>query len=147
MLFRGVRVWVAGARFAQQEQRQEQLAQVFSNLLINAAKYTEPGGHIRVRAAQEGGEIVLTVSDNGMGISAEMLPHVFTLFAQDRAAREHAQGGLGVGLSLVRGLVSLHGGCVEARSEGAGHGSEFIVRLPVGTPAPQLALAARGGPG
>jgi PAS domain S-box-containing protein len=108
------------------------LAQVLSNLLINAAKYTEPGGHIRLLAAQEGEEVVLRVSDDGMGISAEVLPRLFTLFVQDRAAREHAQGGLGVGLSLVRGLVSLHGGCIEARSEGVGRGSEFVVRLPVG---------------
>lgn len=108
------------------------LAQVFSNLLINAAKYTEPGGHIRLRAFEEGGEVVLAVSDNGLGISAEMLPRLFTLFAQDRSAREHAQGGLGVGLSLVRGLVNLHGGCVEARSEGVGRGCEFVVRLPAG---------------
>ena len=109
------------------------LAQVFSNLLINAAKYTDEGGKIRLRAVQEGGQMVFTVSDNGIGIAPDMLPRVFDLFAQADTALERAQGGLGVGLALVRGLVDLHGGSIEARSEGIGCGSEFVVRLPVDT--------------
>ena len=106
------------------------LAQVFSNLLINAAKYTDPGGHIQLRAAREGNEVVVAICDNGIGISADMMPRLFTMFSQADAALGRAQGGLGIGLSLVRGLVTLHGGSVEARSDGPGRGSEFIVRLP-----------------
>ncbi|HVN45015.1 MAG TPA: PAS domain S-box protein [Steroidobacteraceae bacterium] len=108
------------------------LAQVFSNLLINAAKYTDPGGRIQLRARQEGNEVLVTVRDNGIGIPAELLPRVFTMFFQSSAALARSQGGLGVGLSLVRGLVALHGGVVEARSDGPGAGSEFTVRLPLG---------------
>lgn len=106
------------------------LAQVISNLLINAAKYTDARGHIQLLAAQDRGELVISVRDDGIGISADMLPRLFTLFCQEQEARGRAQGGLGVGLSLVRGLVTLHGGSVEARSDGPGAGSEFIVRLP-----------------
>jgi PAS domain S-box-containing protein len=109
------------------------LAQVFSNLLINAAKYTDPGGQIHLRAAQEGNEVVVAIRDNGIGISADMMPRLFTMFSQAQAALGRAEGGLGIGLSLVRGLVTLHGGRVEARSDGPGKGSEFIVRLPLGT--------------
>jgi PAS domain S-box-containing protein len=116
------------------------LAQVFANLLINAAKYTEPGGHLQLRASEEKHEVVVVVADDGMGIAAEMMPRLFTLFAQAHAARGRTQDGLGVGLSLVRGLVELHGGSVQARSSGAGQGSEFTVRLPVGAP-------VREGPG
>jgi PAS domain S-box-containing protein len=110
------------------------LAQVFSNLLINAAKYTDPGGHIQLRAAREGKEIVVAVRDNGIGISADMMPRLFAMFSQAQAALGRSEGGLGIGLSLVRGLVTLHGGSVEAHSDGPGCGSEFIVRLPAGTP-------------
>jgi signal transduction histidine kinase/CheY-like chemotaxis protein len=109
------------------------LAQVFSNLLINAAKYTDQGGEIRLRAVQERGRIVVTVRDNGIGIAAEMMPRLFTLFSQAHTALDRSEGGLGVGLALVRGLVALHGGKVEARSDGPGRGSEFIVHLPLGT--------------
>jgi PAS domain S-box-containing protein len=109
------------------------LAQVFSNLLINAAKYTDPGGQVQLRAAQEGSEVVVAIRDNGIGISADMMPRLFTMFSQAQAALGRAEGGLGIGLSLVRGLVTLHGGWVEARSDGPGKGSEFIVRLPIGT--------------
>src|ERR1700683_3396801 len=109
------------------------LAQVFSNILINAAKYTDPGGRIQLRATQRGGELEVAISDNGIGISDDMKPRLFTLFSQAQSAMGRSEGGLGVGLSLVRGLVSLHGGSVEAFSEGAGKGSEFIVRIPVGT--------------
>jgi PAS domain S-box-containing protein len=113
------------------------LAQVFSNLLINAAKYTDPGGRIRLRAVLEGGTVVVSVSDNGIGISAELLPRVFNMFFQSHQALGRAEGGLGVGLSLVKGLAMLHGGSVEARSEGPGKGSEFTVRFPTGTPLPE----------
>jgi PAS domain S-box-containing protein len=115
------------------------LAQAFSNLLINAAKYTDPGGHIHLRAADEGHEVVVTIQDNGIGISADMMPRLFTLFSQAQTALGRAEGGLGIGLSLVRGVVTLHGGSVEARSDGLGTGSEFIVRLPIGTPPAQVA--------
>jgi PAS domain S-box-containing protein len=108
------------------------LAQVFSNLLINAAKYTDPGGRIQLRASLQGDGIIVSVSDNGIGIPAELLPRVFDMFFQSHAALGRAEGGLGVGLSLVRGLVRLHGGSVEARSDGPGRGSEFTVRLPLG---------------
>jgi PAS domain S-box-containing protein len=113
------------------------LAQVFSNLLINAVKYTDPGGQIHLRAHQESGSVVVSVIDNGIGISAELLPRVFTMFFQSDQAIERAEGGLGVGLSLVRGLVMLHGGSVQARSKGPGKGSEFTVRLPAGAPLPE----------
>jgi PAS domain S-box-containing protein len=108
------------------------LTQVFSNLLINAAKYTDTGGHIHLRAAQEGSEVVVAIRDNGIGISADMMPRLFAMFSQAQGAMGRAEGGLGIGLSLVRGLVTLHGGSVEAHSVGPGTGSEFIVRLPIG---------------
>jgi PAS domain S-box-containing protein len=110
------------------------LAQVFSNLLINAAKYTDPGGHIQLRASREVDEIVVAVRDNGIGISSDMMPRLFAMFSQAQAALGRAEGGLGIGLSLVRGLVTLHGGSVEAHSDGPGCGSEFIVRLPARNP-------------
>jgi len=110
------------------------LAQVFSNLLINAAKYTDPGGQIQLRATQQEGELMVAIRDNGMGISHDMMPRLFMLFSQAQSALGRAEGGLGVGLSLVRGLIELHGGSVKALSEGAGRGSEFIVRIPVGAP-------------
>jgi PAS domain S-box-containing protein len=106
------------------------LAQIFSNLLVNAAKYTNPGGRIELRAAREHGWIVVSIKDNGIGIAADMVPRLFTLFAQANTALERSEGGLGIGLALVRGLVNMHGGRVEARSAGLNRGSEFIVRLP-----------------
>jgi PAS domain S-box-containing protein len=114
------------------------LAQVFSNLLINAAKYTDAGGSIELRATREGSAVVVAVRDNGIGISADMMPRLFTLFSQAHTALGRSEGGLGVGLALARGLVSLHGGRVEARSDGPGRGSEFIVRLPVGVAASEV---------
>jgi signal transduction histidine kinase/CheY-like chemotaxis protein len=108
----------------------DRLAQVVSNLLTNAAKYTPPGGQIRVSAICDGDEVVLRVRDTGIGIDSQMLPHVFDLFTQDRQAIDRAQGGLGLGLAIVRSLVKLHGGSVAAYSEGRGRGSEFVVRLP-----------------
>ena len=108
------------------------LSQVLANLLTNAAKYTPPGGNIRIHARLERHEVVLRVIDNGIGIPPDVLPRIFEMFSQGKTEREHAEGGLGIGLALVRGLLDLHGGTVEARSEGTGRGSEFIVRFPVG---------------
>jgi two-component system, chemotaxis family, CheB/CheR fusion protein len=115
------------------------LAQIFSNVLINAAKYTNPGGHIALRATQEGEEVVVAIRDNGIGISSGLMPHLFDLYAQGREALGRDEGGLGIGLSLVRGLTVLHGGSIEARSEGPGRGSEFIIRLPIGRPLEKVA--------
>jgi signal transduction histidine kinase/CheY-like chemotaxis protein len=112
------------------------LTQVFSNLLINAAKYTDPKGTIRVQAVHEDDGLAISIRDNGIGIAPEMLPRLFTLFSQARSTLDRSEGGLGVGLSLVRGIVTLHGGTVEARSAGLNHGSEFIVHLPLGTTVP-----------
>ncbi len=106
------------------------LAQVFSNLLTNAAKYTEPGGVVSVTAARKDARIVIRIRDTGIGISANMLPRVFELFAQERQALDRADGGLGLGLSIVKNLVSMHGGAVQASSDGHGRGSEFVVTLP-----------------
>ncbi|MDY0747693.1 PAS domain-containing protein [Paucibacter sp. R3-3] len=111
------------------------LAQVFSNLLANAAKFTAPGGHIRISTEQIGNEVVVTVSDNGEGIPHDMLVQIFDMFVQVDRSLEREKSGLGLGLCLARGLVVLHGGSIEARSDGPGHGSQFIVRLPV-APAP-----------
>ena len=108
------------------------LSQVFSNLLINAAKYTHSGGHIEIRAEQISDAIVVTVRDNGIGISSEMLPKIFKMFTQDPEVLGSAEGGLGIGLALVQGIVSLHDGHIKAMSNGAGTGSEFIVHLPIG---------------
>ena len=107
------------------------LAQVFGNLLRNACKYTEPGGHIWLSAAQDGNEAVVTVKDTGIGIAQDELGTVFEMFSQLAAARELTQGGLGIGLTLVKRLVSMHGGTVKASSGGPGKGAEFVVRLPV----------------
>jgi signal transduction histidine kinase/ActR/RegA family two-component response regulator len=107
------------------------MAQVLSNLLNNAAKYTKPGGQIRLAAASEGPDVVFRVRDNGIGIPPEMLSGIFDLFAQVDHSLDHSQGGLGLGLTLVRSLVEMHGGSVQAVSEGLSQGSEFIVRLPV----------------
>ncbi len=108
------------------------LAQVLINLLNNAAKYTDSGGRITLRGGREGNEVVLRVRDNGIGIPRHQLPHIFEMFTQVGRSEERAQGGLGIGLALVRGLVELHGGTIAAYSEGPGKGSEFVVRLPAG---------------
>jgi PAS domain S-box-containing protein len=110
------------------------MAQVVANLLTNAAKYTEPGGHITVAASRENDEVVLRVRDTGIGIPAETLPHVFDLFTQERQALDRSQGGLGLGLAIVRSLVALHGGSVSVQSEGRGKGTELTVRLPAMSP-------------
>jgi PAS domain S-box-containing protein len=112
------------------------LEQIFVNLLNNAAKYASPGGLIRVSVSQEAGEGVVSVKDNGAGISPEMLPRIFDLFTQVDASLNHSHGGLGIGLALVGTLVEMHNGRVEALSEGLGKGSEFIVRLPMLTNPP-----------
>jgi PAS domain S-box-containing protein len=106
------------------------LGQVVSNLLTNAAKYTPPGGRITVSAGEEDGEVVLRVRDTGIGIDADVLPRVFDLFVQGRRAIDRSEGGLGLGLTIVRNLVERHGGRVDAQSGGRGAGSEFVVRLP-----------------
>ncbi|HEY8509914.1 MAG TPA: HAMP domain-containing sensor histidine kinase, partial [Steroidobacteraceae bacterium] len=107
------------------------LEQVFTNLLINAAKYTEPGGQISVTLECQDGEAIVRVRDNGIGISRELLPRIFDLFAQGAPQSIRSRGGLGVGLTLVRQLIELHHGSVSAYSEGPGCGSEFTVRLPL----------------
>jgi signal transduction histidine kinase len=108
------------------------LEQVLTNLLANAAKFTEPGGHIRLTAEIEDGQIVLRVRDNGRGIASDLLPRVFELFLQAPEVGERRSGGIGLGLALVKALVELHDGCVAAFSDGPGSGSEFVVRLPAG---------------
>jgi PAS domain S-box-containing protein len=106
------------------------LAQILSNLLTNAAKYTDPGGEIQLRVACDRQSIVFAVKDSGIGIPAQALKNIFEMFSQVKSTRDRSEGGLGIGLSLTRGLVDLHGGRIEARSAGPGFGSEFIVRLP-----------------
>jgi PAS domain S-box-containing protein len=107
------------------------LAQVISNLLNNAAKYTDDGGQIRLDAAVREGVVTIRVRDTGLGVDPDLLPHVFDLFTQADRTPDRSEGGLGIGLTLVKRLVELHGGAVEAHSEGLGSGAEFIVRLPV----------------
>ncbi len=122
------------------------LVQVVGNLLNNAAKYTDEGGRIHIEAAAENGEAVIRVRDNGMGLPPDLLPHVFDLFTQADRSLDRSQGGLGVGLTLARRLVELHGGRVEARSEGPGQGSEFIVRLPAAASSAGAGTAEAGEP-
>ena len=119
------------------------LSQVFTNLLTNAAKYTERGGRIDIALSPDG---VVTVRDTGIGIPRDMLPRIFDMFTQVDRSIERAQGGLGIGLWLVRRLVELHGGTIEARSDGPGKGSAFVVRLPIAAgPAPATAPAPAPG--
>ena len=106
------------------------VAQVLSNLLTNAAKYTDPEGQIRVAACCVGEDVVISVADSGIGISAAALPRVFNMFSQVHSTTDRSEGGLGIGLSLARGLIELHGGTIDASSAGLGCGSEFTVRLP-----------------
>jgi len=107
------------------------LSQILSNLLTNAAKYTDPAGHIELSVHVLNGTVCLSVKDDGIGIPPESLQRIFEMFSQVETATVRSDGGLGIGLSLVKGLVELHGGTIEAKSEGPGHGSEFIVRLPL----------------
>jgi signal transduction histidine kinase len=110
------------------------LAQVVSNLQHNAAKYTPASGHVGIAAHAEGAWAVIRVWDTGIGIPAGQLPRLFQIFSQVESALERSQGGLGIGLSIARSLVELHGGSIEAQSEGPGKGSEFTVRLPLAAP-------------
>jgi PAS domain S-box-containing protein len=130
------------------------LSQVLSNLLTNAAKYTDPAGHIELSASVQCGELRLSVKDNGIGIPVGSLNRIFEMFSQVETAAARTDGGLGIGLALVKGLVELHGGAIEARSDGPGLGSEFAVRLPLaasdvaavptnGTVAPPIASSGR----
>jgi CheY-like chemotaxis protein len=105
-------------------------------LLTNAVKYTDANGQILVTAQREGNQAVLRVKDTGIGIATDALPHIFDLFVQADQAGKRSQGGLGIGLTLVRNLVEMHQGTIEARSDGLGKGSEFVVRLPVATQEP-----------
>jgi two-component system CheB/CheR fusion protein len=125
------------------------LAQVLANLLNNASKYTDERGRIWLTAAREGRSAVVRVRDTGVGVPAEMLPKIFNLFTQADRTLDRSQGGLGLGLTLVRDLVHLHGGTVEATSDGPGLGSEFVVRLPAleARPAGPAAAARAEGPG
>ena len=107
------------------------LAQVFLNLLNNAAKYTQPYGHIKLSVELQGGYIEVSVRDNGIGISADHMPRIFELFTQVDQSLSKAQGGLGIGLSLVKKLIEMHAGMIEVKSDGPGKGSEFVVRLPI----------------
>lgn len=119
------------------------LAQVFANLLNNAAKYTDDGGHIEVAAEVRGDQVLVTVKDDGVGIAPDLIPRIFEIFTQDEGVSERSDGGLGIGLALVRGLVALHGGSVEAHSAGNGKGSEFAVRLPLAAAPSSVARAPR----
>jgi len=107
------------------------LAQAISNLLVNAAKYTPDGGEIGLTATRDNSELVILVKDTGEGIAPSLLPHLFEVFSQAERTLDRAQGGLGLGLTIVQKIVELHGGRVDANSEGPGKGSEFIVRLPL----------------
>jgi PAS domain S-box-containing protein len=112
------------------------LEQIVTNLLNNAAKYTEPGGRVSVNLSREGHEAVLSIRDSGIGITSEMQRSIFDLFVQVDQSLDRSQGGLGIGLTLVRSLAELHGGTIAVHSEGTGRGSEFVVRLPVHSEAP-----------
>nr|WP_255662653.1 ATP-binding protein [Acidovorax sp. D4N7] len=120
------------------------MTQVLTNLLSNAAKYTEPGGRVRAVVRQEAGQAVIRIRDNGIGIAADFLPKIFEMFSQSHQALDRAQGGLGLGLAIVRNLVHQHGGSVQACSEGLGLGAEMVLRLPLAAEA--VAPTALAGP-
>ena len=122
------------------------LEQILVNLLTNAAKYTPSGGRIQLIAGVEGDEVVFRVRDNGVGIPPELLPRMFDLFAQGDRSLARSEGGLGIGLTLVRSLAELHGGTVTATSDGPGKGSEFVVRLPAAEGRPGPNPMGRGNP-
>jgi PAS domain S-box-containing protein len=129
------------------------LEQVLVNLLTNAAKYTPPGGRVELVAAREGADVVFRVRDNGVGIAPELLPQMFELFAQGSRSLNRSEGGLGIGLTLVKSLTEMHGGTVAAFSEGSGTGSEFVVRVPaargpaIDPPTPDVARERETGRG
>ena len=120
------------------------LAQIFSNVLINAAKYTPRGGHIGLSARVDGVHVSVTISDSGIGIAAEHLSQIFDVFQQIESALDHSQGGQGIGLSLAKRLIELHGGSISARSAGVGRGSEFELRLPLAAEQMHAAPATSG---
>jgi len=122
------------------------LAQVFGNLLTNAAKYTEPGGEITITSEHADGEVTVRVRDTGIGIDAAHLPRIFEMFGQVESALERSQGGLGIGLSLAQALVEMHGGRVTARSEGRGTGTEFVVCLPLSSEQPSAVVPVNPAP-
>jgi signal transduction histidine kinase/CheY-like chemotaxis protein len=119
------------------------LAQIFANLLNNAAKYMPDGGRIEITGEREGREAVVSVRDSGIGIAPDALPHVFELFTQGDRVHSRAPGGLGIGLTIVRSLVRLHDGSIQAKSAGTGHGSEFVIRLPLASGDPVNANGAK----
>jgi signal transduction histidine kinase len=123
------------------------ITQVLSNLLNNATKYTDPGGRIDMDVAISGGALRFTVSDNGIGLTESALKTMFVMFAQEKAALERSEGGLGIGLALVKGLVELHGGTVSASSEGVGRGSRFVVTIPAAAMAAEHPGAAQAEAG
>jgi CheY-like chemotaxis protein len=124
------------------------LAQVLSNLLTNAAKYTDHEGEIRVRATCSADTVTFSVADNGIGIPPEALEEVFAMFSQVKSAQDRSEGGLGIGLAFAKGLIQLHRGTLEVRSEGTGRGSEFLVKLPrrMLNGAPNGPIPATSGP-
>jgi signal transduction histidine kinase len=124
------------------EADETRLAQVICNILNNAAKYTPEGGRIDVTAEREPAHVALKIKDSGIGLRPEVLSRIFDLFVQEERGLDRSRGGLGIGLSIARGLVELHGGTVAARSDGEGKGSEFVIRLPLAG----AALAAADGP-
>jgi signal transduction histidine kinase len=107
------------------------LAQVISNLLLNSAKYTDRGGQIQLTGRMDGALLCLCVTDNGIGISPELIPRLFTMFSQLEGTRDRSEGGLGIGLALAKNIIELHGGTIAAKSAGQGTGSEFQILLPV----------------
>jgi len=122
------------------------LTQVVTNVITNAAKYTEPRGRVSVTARLVGDSVELRVKDTGIGIDPALLPTVFEMFTQDRQALDRSQGGLGLGLTIARSLVTLHDGTIEARSEGQGKGSEFIITLPaIASAAPEVDTTGASG--
>jgi signal transduction histidine kinase len=131
----------AGARELWVEGDFDRLTQIFAKLLMNSAKYTHPNGKIQLRVTCEGDWVAVSVTDNGIGIPAADLPQVFAMFSQVRLHQSRAEGGPGIGLSLIRKLVDLHHGSVSAKSEGSGRGSTFTVRLPL------VAAGVRAAPG
>jgi CheY-like chemotaxis protein len=120
------------------------LSQVITNLLSNAAKYTEAGGHIWFTVQLQGDQVAICVRDDGIGMDKALLPHVFDLFTQGERTLDRSQGGLGIGLTIVKNLVEMQGGTVEARSEGFGCGSEFTIRMPVSAKRPEQDLPDAG---
>ncbi|MDB5906968.1 MAG: hybrid sensor histidine kinase/response regulator [Massilia sp.] len=121
------------------------LAQVFSNLLINASKFTHEYGHIEIVARRIGHNVEVTIRDDGVGMAPELLPYIFDLFTQGFPSLDRAQGGLGIGLSLVRNIAQLHGGSANASSEGIGKGSRFVIRLPLSGLTPNDAFSEQAG--